>query len=130
MLTKSFNQDIVSKQCEEKLAILPEPRNAEENAFINGLNTRMFKLGLTDRHNEGLWEWESDGTPVNYTNWAHGEPRKHDTSEDCVVMMRFWALTKGDRPDQWADVDCNHDKFQSVLNRNESKHLVCERGMF
>jgi hypothetical protein len=54
-------------------------------------------IGLTDRQEEGVFAWE-DGSPVDYTNWAPGEPNDSNGLEDCV--QRAWD-------GHWMDVDCN-----------------------
>ncbi|XP_022088561.1 lymphocyte antigen 75-like [Acanthaster planci] len=44
---------------------------------------RRFWIGLNDQRNEGGYRW-SDGTPVQYTNWAPGEPNDYGGQEECV----------------------------------------------
>jgi hypothetical protein len=53
--------------------------DAAENAWIletfgnYGGESRTLMIGFTDESQEGQWRW-SNGEPVNYVNWAPGEP--------------------------------------------------------
>jgi hypothetical protein len=68
--------------------------SAEENEFIRqsfgtwgGVTTgRRLWIGLTDRKSEGTFEWVN-GEPVNYTNWASGEPNDTPAPEDHAEML-------------------------------------------
>lgn len=58
-------------------------------------------IGATDIFSEGKFVWMPEGEPVNFTNWAPGEPN-HNTgtgSEDCVILdeNRSW---------HWNDIAC------------------------
>ena len=55
-------------------------------------------IGLT--HSGSAFVW-SDGTPMDYSNWASGEPNGHG-SEGCVEMY----VESG----KWNDLGCNHDR--------------------
>ena len=122
--TYTYDHDRGQKQCEENGGILPEPRNAQENEFLNGLNTGMFLLGLTDKEQEGNWVWDSDGTPVNYTNWVN-EPFKGEEA-NCAVMLRNNAQIYDGN--QWTDVDCT-SKNLGISGHHLIKDIICERGM-
>uniref|UniRef100_G1PD26 Macrophage mannose receptor 1 n=1 Tax=Myotis lucifugus TaxID=59463 RepID=G1PD26_MYOLU len=51
-------------------------------------------IGLNDLKIQMYFEW-SDGTPVTFTKWLHGEPsHENNRQEDCVVMKGkdgYWA---------------------------------------
>ena len=65
------------KLCEDVGAMLPEPRNAEENAYvaqsIAPLSSRWFYLGLKMTKTPGVWVWRSDGSQVTWDNWLSGQ---------------------------------------------------------
>lgn len=42
-------------------------------------------IGLNDFRVQMYFEW-SDGTPVTYTKWHHGEPTHTGNKADCIVM--------------------------------------------
>ena len=43
-------------------------------------------VGLNDIDAEGSWAWTS-GEPVDYANWADGEPNDWPPGEDVVAML-------------------------------------------
>ena len=52
-------------------------------------------IGLTDSSVEGIYKWESDNSPVNYTHWARGEPNDFRGRQDCISvyggrLAGFW----------------------------------------
>lgn len=42
-------------------------------------------IGLNDFRVQMYFEW-SDGTPVTYTKWHHGEPTHTWNKADCILM--------------------------------------------
>ncbi|KAG8179318.1 hypothetical protein JTE90_021986 [Oedothorax gibbosus] len=64
-------------------------------------------IGLHDRITEGTYEWDDD-SPVNFTNWAPGEPSGRDRkTEDCVEAA-FYNANQGKKMGQWNDATCDH----------------------
>lgn len=67
-----------------------------ENDFVNSvINGQVYFTGLWQNHNNpnysepnGGWEW-SDGTPLNFTNWAWGEPNDYYSTEDYMEIYGF-----------------------------------------
>uniref|UniRef100_A0A3Q3ME95 C-type lectin domain-containing protein n=1 Tax=Mastacembelus armatus TaxID=205130 RepID=A0A3Q3ME95_9TELE len=60
--------------------------------------TDIYWIGLNDRVTEG-YSW-SDGSPLSYTNWGHGEPNNHEGRENCVEMV----VTKNGTYSWWNDL--------------------------
>jgi hypothetical protein len=80
--------------------------DADENAYVRSLSSRILWIGLNDRAVEGRFVWVT-GAPVTYTNWQSGEPNDYGLSgEDCVEMY-----TSG----LWNDESCG-----------DSLRFVCE----
>ena len=87
--TKVFSYEDATKICQDAGGKLPEPRNSEENDFLDnfGTTTKVFFLGLTDTAAEGQWVWTSDDSTVTWKPWKSGEP-DGGTSENCCAMYK------------------------------------------
>ena len=110
------NRDI----CLQHGGILPEPRSSEENEFLNSLNTDLFLLGMSDVETEGTWLWDSDGTPVVWTNWSPTDP-PGGTDENCAAMLR----TLGNAGPEWATLLCAYTSAYDEI----AKSLICQKGI-
>ncbi|CEM04572.1 unnamed protein product [Vitrella brassicaformis CCMP3155] len=96
-----------AEMCRSVEATLASIRSPEDNAVMSlvcGRNSRhSCWIGLNDRSEEGIFEWEGKNTPFDYTNWAlhsrqdrepNNWPRpkgcdqasKPDCSADCVYL--------------------------------------------
>ena len=94
--------------CENELEIpahLVEIDSEEENGAIfteyirQGFKDKKIDvwLGISDRHSEGVWVFESNGNSVTYANWDDDEPNDANGGEDCAHMR-----ANG----KWNDRDC------------------------
>ncbi|KAM9322716.1 macrophage mannose receptor 1-like isoform 2-T2 [Pholidichthys leucotaenia] len=68
----------------------------EMNALKSGYATAWIGLSAPDPITSYVW---SDGSPVNYQNWAKGQPDTLNNVEYCAVI-KFWDDYK------WDDVRC------------------------
>ncbi|NXU54453.1 MRC1 protein, partial [Turnix velox] len=59
-----------------------------------------YWMGLNALDSEGGFTW-SDGSPVNFEKWAHGEPNNFDGNEKCVVFSGYNYMN-------WNDLFCEH----------------------
>uniref|UniRef100_A0A8C8BN78 Macrophage mannose receptor 1 n=1 Tax=Otus sunia TaxID=257818 RepID=A0A8C8BN78_9STRI len=85
--------------CRKEDGDLASIHNIEEHSFTVsqlGYNDELW-IGLNDFRVQMYFEW-SDGTPVTYTKWHHGEPTHTQNRADCIVM-------KGE-DGSWADSAC------------------------
>jgi hypothetical protein len=64
--------------------------SAAENALISAMDPGYIWIGFTDRAVEGQFKWVTN-EPVNYTNWAAGEPNNAG-DEDWAVIN--WGTDK------------------------------------
>ncbi|NXO51028.1 MRC1 protein, partial [Aramus guarauna] len=87
--------------CRKEDGELASIHNIEEYSFtVSQLGYKPddeLWIGLNDFRVEMYFEW-SDGTPVTYTKWHHGEPTPTRNKADCIVM-------KGE-DGSWADTAC------------------------
>ncbi|CAG0906495.1 unnamed protein product, partial [Cyprideis torosa] len=70
-----------------------------EQTFIHSNIKAPSWVGLNSRRDGQTYEWV-DGTPLDYTNWAAGEPSSD--SEQCVEMIHL-----GDNAGKWNDNSCD-----------------------
>ncbi|KAH7702282.1 mannan-binding lectin [Aphelenchoides avenae] len=64
-------------------------------------NNRNYTIGLHDPMGIGLWGW-TDGTSMDYENWADGEPQE---GKHCVAVVNKYAARDWDPV--WHTVDCD-----------------------
>ncbi|XP_044179085.1 uncharacterized protein LOC114946811 isoform X1 [Acropora millepora] len=92
--------------------------DANEQHFISWKLAKFWKtnwIGLTDSSVEGRYRWESDNSPVNYTNWARGEPNDYGGVEDCI------SVYGGGSTGLWNDDYCDSEHYyicEKVNGRN------------
>jgi hypothetical protein len=59
-------------------------------------------LGLTDARNESVWRW-TDGSSLQYTHWAPGEPNGHAGEGTDAVYMYTGNYATGKWDDTWGE---------------------------
>ena len=79
-----------------------------------------FWIGLNDLGLESSFKW-SDGSPVQYTNYAFREPNDFFKQEDCVEMHRFSGT--------WNDNHCSRRspyicKIKGMSQRYNSLSII------
>uniref|UniRef100_A0A672HXA8 C-type lectin domain-containing protein n=1 Tax=Salarias fasciatus TaxID=181472 RepID=A0A672HXA8_SALFA len=79
----------------------------EEQDFSRRFSKRMW-IGLTDRAQEGRWQWV-DGTPLQRSYWIRGEPN-NKRNEDCA------EIRLSDVANTWNDGPCDNQI-----------HWICEK---
>jgi len=70
-----------------------------------------FWIGLTDIFHDGTWVWNHFGRPLNFSNWAPGEPNNLNGLQHCAALDLYVG--------GWTDVGCD-----SV--RAEQYGSICE----
>ncbi|HVZ36516.1 MAG TPA: lectin-like protein, partial [Polyangiaceae bacterium] len=65
---------------------LAEIDSAAEDALLGTRMTAPVWIGANDRVTEGTMVW-SNGSPLQYANWAMGQPDNYLGAEDCVVKL-------------------------------------------
>ena len=96
--------DDARANCEAMGRKLPEPKSAEEDDEIVELaksyNMDAFWIGVDDLAEEGVFKYESDESPVTYTDWQPGMPDNYDNNEHCVEISGLLNY-------RWNDQDCS-----------------------
>ena len=78
-----------------------------------------FWIGLTDIFHDGSWVWDNLGKPLNFSNWASGEPNNYNGAQHCVTMKVRGAE---DNAGKWADISCEAMNFGYILHLG----YICE----
>jgi hypothetical protein len=65
---------------------LVEIDSAAEDAFLSTRIGAQVWIGANDRVTEGTMVW-SNGSPLQYANWAMGQPDNYLGAEDCAVKL-------------------------------------------
>ena len=105
--------------CESRGGYLATITSQEENDFVfkymkdSGFVNAYF--GFTDEATEGNWKWVT-GEPVEYTNWASGEPSSENSREDYAMF--YYKFTNG----KWNDGDLSINATGSTIA------FICEWG--
>ncbi|XP_035665131.1 neurocan core protein-like [Branchiostoma floridae] len=125
-ITDEVSWSTASSRCQQHGAILASIKDHGENNFIADLISKKddnkfrvipsFWIGLHKQSEQ--WKW-TDGSRLDYTNWAPDEPNGSLFSsffhgEDCVSMYYktgrniIWKLKR--HTGQWNDDRCNSNK--------------------
>uniref|UniRef100_A0A3Q4I410 C-type lectin domain-containing protein n=1 Tax=Neolamprologus brichardi TaxID=32507 RepID=A0A3Q4I410_NEOBR len=107
LLSESFGSwDAARRDCRGREADLVVIDSPEEENLLSKITTEVW-IGLNDKEQEGTWKWV-DGTPLNLTYWARGQP-DNGGEEDYVHVFRG-------RKNSWNDLWCS-----------SSHHWICEK---
>ena len=103
--------------CESMGGHLATITSAEENDFIYSYivecGYRNAYFGLTEKNNEGEWEWVT-GEPVEYLNWHSGEPNDENGHENYAMF--YYKFSDG----TWNDGDFGQGTVDG------EKNFICE----
>ena len=78
--------------------------------YKKNMNEKIISIfvGLTDKVNEGKWVWESDGSELQYTFGASGQPGR-PSEADCGMMT--YSLGK------WHDIGCGVGGYFAICQK-------------
>uniref|UniRef100_A0A7M4EUT4 Macrophage mannose receptor 1-like n=1 Tax=Crocodylus porosus TaxID=8502 RepID=A0A7M4EUT4_CROPO len=118
--------------CRKNDGNLVSIHNMEEHSFIVSQlgykPTEELWIGLNDNKVQMYFEW-SDGTPVTYTKWLHGEPtHENDRQEDCGIMKGqdgYWADHVCKKKTGYV---CKRKPLVQVPEEKESADAGCQKG--
>ena len=127
--TTTLIYDINQKSCEDIGAHLPEPKDQQENYFLNSLGSEKFVLGIK-KVGQNEWVFDSDGSAVNWFPWASWDtvedaPRG-GAGMDCVAMLRNHGKQyTGSKSQDWFDIKCGYVE----LYDKEPTSLICQKSI-
>lgn len=93
-----FCRQLLSTSTTYLVKITSEAENHFIHSHLLKNASEIFWIGGNDLNTEGTWLWVEDSSPVEYDNWASGQP-SNETNSDCMAI-------KGDG--NWADENCNN----------------------
>ena len=83
-----------------------------------------FWIGLTDIFHDGTWVWENVGKPLNFSNWAPGEPNNFKGGQHCVAMkLGNWGNWWDGK---WDDLGCENMKTGNFTSEDTTIGYICE----
>ena len=94
--------DQASAKCISEGGKLAEPKNYLDLAEVVALPRSDYWLGIRDLNGHNNWVYESSRQPIQFYNWAKGEP--NDREEQCVELMG--SIENGVRRTGWNDLRC------------------------
>ena len=110
---------------------LPEPRDEQENLFLDSLGADTFVLGINDKMVEGQWVFDTDGLPLTWLSWVKWVPEKYPDAPregrdgNCAAMLCHQSETvAGHRSQDWRDFACSSTDYME----EGKKSLVCQKG--
>ena len=127
--TSTLHHEMNQETCVKKGGYLPEPRDEQENLFLDSLGADTFVLGINDKAVEGQWVFDSDGSPVNSSSWVKytnlTDTPRNVTNLNCAVMLRHHNEDlAGHRRQDWQDIPCTSTYYLE----GRKKSLVCQKG--
>ena len=103
-MTQSEARNFCENELEIPAHLVEIDSEEEKDAIFTEYIRQGFKdkkidvwLGISDRHSEGVWVFESNGNSVTYANWDDDEPNDVNGAENCAHM---------ESNGKWNDRDC------------------------
>ena len=128
MSASTLNHDVNQELCRNIGGHLPEPRNKQENLFLDSFDADTFALGINNKNAEGQWVFDWDGSPLTWMSWAKWTnylswPR--NGHGNCVSMnCRAGNRYAGHRTQDWTNYPCESTSYID----ERPKSLVCEKA--
>jgi RNA polymerase sigma factor (sigma-70 family) len=96
--------DAIAQASKEDAHLVTINNAAEQNWLSKVFRGSVSFIGLNDIAAEGQWQWHN-GEPVEYTNWAKGEPQDNNSKHENYVIFNHGKWKDiGPRSLQWDSV--------------------------
>ena len=90
VVSQTMSWEDAKREAERRGGYLATITSAEENALVQNLiaggDRRCYWIGGYCE-NDRVWKWVT-GEPMNYTNWAPGEPSNSGRNQDKMCIIR------------------------------------------
>ena len=105
----------------------------QQDAIMNEIDARGwdgqthfgFWIGLTDIFHDGTWVWDNLGKPLNFSNWASGEPNNYDGVQHCVATKVWGSEDDFVGDGKWDDISCKTMKTGN-FSLDSTIGYICE----
>ena len=125
MSASTLNHDTNQEKCRKIEGHLPEPRDEQDNLFLDSLGAERFVLGINDKKVEGQWVFDSDGSPLTWFSWATYSPWPRTGNGHCVsVLCHESKQNAGHRTQDWTNFPCNSNAYIQA----RPKSLICQKN--
>ena len=123
------------RECKQSGGYLVEVDSQEEqDAILREIASRGwdgdthfgFWIGLTDIFHDGTWVWDNLGKPLDYSNWASGEPNNYNGAQHCVAMKVWGSVYDVDNDFKWDDISCDTIKTGNFSGLDTTIGYICE----
>nr|CDJ82062.1 C-type lectin domain containing protein [Haemonchus contortus] len=131
---QSATFDEAEAMCVADSGHLVSIHSSEENEFVEAITAAnkpsieyydFVWIGLQQRSGNKTWTW-TDGSPVNYLNWAPGEPNDVEEREHCVEFYNNPGIQLPNAVETgWNDIDCNL-KMKYFVCKKRDRVNVCK----
>ncbi|XP_062581844.1 perlucin-like, partial [Saccostrea cucullata] len=88
-----------------------------ENCTLRNLTERFTYFIGGKKSSSGKWTWV-DGTQMNQTHWASGEPNNHGGNENCLQMQYT------NKNYQWNDISCDSNNNHGYICQSECRNFI------
>ena len=123
------------RECKQSGGYLVEIDSQEEQGAIrdeiddrgwDGNSHFGFWIGLTDIFHDGTWVWDNLGKPLDFSNWASGEPNNYNGAQHCVAMKVWGSVYDVDNDFKWDDISCDTIKTGNFSGLDNTIGYICE----
>merc|ERR1719295_70918 len=97
-----------------------------DNRGWDGRSHFGFWIGLTEIFHDGTWVWDNLGKPLDFSNWASGEPNNYNGAQHCVAMKVWGSVYDGENDFKWDDISCDTIKTGNFSGLDTTIGYICE----
>ncbi|KAI8494027.1 hypothetical protein Bbelb_283740 [Branchiostoma belcheri] len=116
-------------RCSSEGGTLAMPRDNATNNFLIDLKNAvdknaLFRFGLTDYRQEGVWVWDDNVPLGDFSAWGLGEPN-NENNEDCAEYFP----DSSSKNNSWNDGPCAHDDRKFICQFSAKSDYCIEESV-